>query len=86
MSSSETAKQKSDGLLFSRSHIHFEIRRGEQQASAKLTDQAVREIRRAADAESGCKKELAGELAARFGVHVKTIEKVIRGASWRHVK
>jgi hypothetical protein len=55
------------------------IRPGESNPFAKLTDDAVRQIRR--DYESlGCIK-----LAAKFGVAETTIRSVIKGTSWTHV-
>lgn len=53
---------------------------GERNANAKLTDQAVREIRRLA--AQGVRRS---ELARRYGVSVPTVSQVIRGVIWRHV-
>jgi hypothetical protein len=51
---------------------------GERSAHAKLTAEAVREIRASAEGPTA--------LARRFGVHPTTIQRVRNGQSWQHVK
>lgn len=51
--------------------------RGERQHLAKLTADAVREMR----ASGGSVRSLA----ARFGVHTRTVQAVLAGETWRHV-
>lgn len=55
--------------------------RGSQASWAKLTEQAVREIRKLK--ESGAR---TGELAMQFGVSAPTICDVIAGRRWGHVQ
>lgn len=55
---------------------------GERQASAKLTDAAVEEIRAAYRAGGVTQRELAD----RFGVCHQVIGKAIQGRTWRHVE
>ncbi len=52
--------------------------RGERNGHAKLTDDAVREIRK-----SG---ETHGSLAKRFGVVRQVVSKAAAGLTWRHVR
>lgn len=58
-----------------------QIRRGEQQCRARLTDAGVRDIRRwHGDGES--QRAIAG----RLGVSFVTVSDVLRGVTWRHVQ
>jgi hypothetical protein len=69
-----TAKQNSEDSI-----RHGTVARGERQGCAKLTDEAVREIRRLAGAAS------RKDLAARFGVCKSTIVFVVKNQTWTHV-
>ena len=61
---------------------------GEQYPNAKLTEQAVREIRRDFRKEGPYKQSRsnARELADRYGVDLNAIQAVIYRGAWRHVK
>jgi len=64
------------------SHVHPEaVPRGEQCPQARLTDDAVREIRRLYAAGG----TTHAALAARFGVQPHAIGKVVRRERWKHV-
>jgi hypothetical protein len=54
-------------------------RRGEAHSNAKLTDRAVREIRRMGD-------KTIKEIAKIYGVGFETAREARNGTSWRHVK
>ena len=70
-------------------HGHGTIPLGESHANAKLTDAAVRDIRREhAEAKDGKHRAPKGTntaLAVRYGVTVTTIKHIVRGDGWRHV-
>lgn len=70
-----TAALNNADMRAKRRHAH-----GERMASAKLTDDAVRAIRR--EAASGAR---ATALAARYGVSQQTISRAIAGETWKHV-
>lgn len=53
---------------------------GERRPTAKLTDNAVREIRRSAGTVG------IRQMAEKFGVHKSIIQKVIKRTRWAHVK
>lgn len=53
--------------------------RGERLPHAKLTEDAVRAIR------ANVQGKTAKELAAQFGVHIRTIEKVRHFETWGHI-
>lgn len=59
-------------------HHEFHAR-GNQLPHAKLTPEAVRAIRANRNGET------AKQLASRYGVHVRTIDKVRDRRSWGHV-
>jgi 5-methylcytosine-specific restriction endonuclease McrA len=60
-----------------RAKTNTEIARGERIGVAKLTEDAVREIRAS---------DLANrELGRRYGVDEKAVREVRRGATWKHV-
>jgi hypothetical protein len=61
--------------------------RGERMAAARLTEDAVREIRRAYRPQSrpGLGDGNVKQLAQRYGVKWDTVLKVVRRALWRHV-
>lgn len=65
------------------SRVHPEsIRRGSQMAWARLTEEDVREIRRAY-AAGGITQD---ELAARYGVGRRTIGDIVARKTWQHVE
>ena len=64
--------------------------RGDALPQTRLTEDAVHEIRAARekrdDLRLHIKEQLSNDaLAARFGVHVRTIENAINYGSWRQV-
>lgn len=64
--------------------------RGQALPQTKLTDDQVREIRSAQekreDLRAHIRENLSNEaLAARMGVHVRTVEKVLSGGAWAHL-
>lgn len=63
--------------------VHSEAKRGEQLPHARLTAQQVREIRAAY--VRFCKQNGAPALARLYGVHRRTVEKVLTYGSWAHV-
>ena len=70
--------------------FYFTAKRGEDLPQSKLTEDDVRLIRQAhAEALAEIKRlqqhVSARALAEKFGVHVRTIEKVLSYQSWRHV-
>lgn len=69
----------------------FNVKRGEELSQSKLTDDDVRLIHDAKVNREALRDHirlsLSNEaLARQFGVHVRTIEKVLSYGSWRHVK
>jgi hypothetical protein len=61
--------------------LHPECRaRGERVATARLTEQDVREIRARAQRGEGPRA-----LARAFGVHHKTVQQVVRRVTWTHI-
>jgi predicted transcriptional regulator len=58
------------------------VARGEQAGLAKLTDDAVREIRRRY-AEGGISQQ---QLANEYSVHQTKISAVVTRKTWRHVE
>lgn len=63
--------------------------RGSELPQARLTEHQAREILALVEHRNGLKRELHTltnrALAERFGVHQRTIEKLISGESWAHV-
>jgi DNA invertase Pin-like site-specific DNA recombinase len=57
--------------------VHGNHARGQGQWLAKLTEEAVREIRRSGESYPA--------LAKKFGVSVSGVYQVKRGLTWRHV-
>lgn len=70
--------------------MYAKCKRGEDLPGSKLTEQNIVDIR-AADARrraeiARLQAEISREaLARRYHVHVRTIEKALSYASWRHV-
>ena len=63
----------------------FELaRRGQQIRHAKLTEESVRQIRR--EYRYGCRVSGAPAIAKRMGLHRRTVEKVLCGETWAHVR
>lgn len=66
------------------------IRPGARNGSAKLTDEQVMEIRRLGEQARACKPRRPGpsqrEISERFGVHLSTVENILSGKLWRHLK
>lgn len=68
------------------SHLHPEIRQGERNPNALLTDEAVRLIRRRYRRGTGpVNRGNSAALAEEFGVSVALIRKVASRRMWRHV-
>lgn len=59
---------------------------GERSPKAKLTEAAVRAIRREYNGSTRGKPSNAAELAARYGVRRGTIVQVAKGTLWAHLK
>lgn len=57
------------------------IRRGENKPQAKLTDDKVRQIR-----QMHREGWSIARLAKEFGVGVSTMNQVVKGITWKHVK
>jgi lambda repressor-like predicted transcriptional regulator len=66
------------GTPFHRQHARWESRAGERSNSAKLTTQRVNEIRSRYQAGGVTLRSLAAE----YGVHNSTIERVLKGRTW----
>ena len=60
--------------------MRIQIRRGQEQPNATLTDEQAIEIRRLA--ASGVEHK---EIAARFGVKPPTVWKISKRLLWKHV-
>lgn len=64
------------------------VKHGESLPHSKLTNDDVRLIRELVAHRNKLKAELAGltnkELAGKFDVHYRTIEKVVHGDTWSH--
>ena len=70
--------------------LYATARRGSALKAAKLDEATVREIRATHAVKEELKRALdqkfsAAAFAARHGVHVNTITKVLTYATWRHV-
>jgi predicted DNA-binding protein (UPF0251 family) len=77
---------RDDYLMQAHQYAH----RGADLPQSKLTESQVQEIREAQqkreDLRLHIKEHLSNEaMAAKFGVHVRTIEKAVSYGSWRHV-
>jgi len=63
--------------------------RGERCHNAKMSADRVREIRAAIERRKQIDEERAkltnAALADRYGIHVRNLEKIARGETWRHV-
>lgn len=68
----------------------LKFKRGESLPQSKLDEDKVREARSLHDEYLRTVRELQDEfsaagLAARYGVHVRTMEKALAGITWSHV-
>lgn len=67
----------------------LKVRRGSQLPQAKLTEADVKEIHRMVkvreDYRAKARDLSNARIAEMFGVHRRTVEKVIQGYSWSHV-
>lgn len=67
----------------------LKVKRGEQLKHSKLTDDDVRMIRDLIEHREELKRQAseltAAKIAEKFGVHVRTIDRVSGGESWGHV-
>ena len=69
----------------------FQVKRGEELPQSKMSDDDIQAIRSAAKQRENMRKyikdNLSNEaLARQFGVHNRTIEKILSFETWRHVK
>lgn len=69
----------------------LKVKRGEELPWAKLTEDDVRLIRRIHSEGAEQIKRIqssctAKALAEKFGVHMGTVEKLLRYETWRHVR
>lgn len=63
------------------SRLHPETRlRGESNGNSRLSEADVREIRKRSNMG-----EIQGSIAAAVGVHQRTIGRIVRGETWKHV-
>jgi len=67
----------------------IKVRRGSQLAWSKLTEEDVALIRAMVEEREEMKQKLRNvtnaKIAEKFGVHVRTIDRVTTGENWRHV-
>ncbi len=65
------------------------VRRGSQLPWAKLNEEKVAEINALIERREELKRELRdmtnAKIAARYGVHQRTIDRVTAGENWGHV-
>ena len=68
----------------------LKVLRGSQLPQAKLTESDVKEIHRMVQVREDYRmraRDLSNaKIAEKFGVHKRTVEKVIQGYSWSHVE
>jgi len=54
---------------------------------SKLSDQDIRDIRASYKSEGGHRGSfITNKLASKYGVYISTIEKIVSGRSWAHIK
>lgn len=75
-----TAKENTKDM-YDRGRARFDPPKGENQYLAKLTDAAVRDIRKRREDKS----ETVASLARRYGVAGCTVGDVLAGRTWKHV-
>ena len=67
----------------------LKVKRGEDLPHSKLNNQDIELIRGLVEERDRLKSELSGltnsKIAEKFGVHVRTIDRVTTGESWIHV-
>ncbi|WIX32550.1 hypothetical protein QO259_17325 [Salinicola sp. JS01] len=65
------------------------VRRGSELPWAKLDERKVAEINAIVDRRNELRRELSeltnAKIAARYGVHQRTIDRVTTGENWGHV-
>lgn len=65
------------------------VKRGEELPQAKLNQKKVAEIRELVEIRQAMKKRASelsnANLAKKYGVHVRTIDRVTTGETWGHV-
>ena len=71
--------------------LHFlKFKRGEELPQSKMNEDSVREARKIYSESREAIKKLNEEfsikgLAKRYGVHVRTMEKILSGETWSHI-
>ena len=75
------SKHKIDRDEWTRRSREF-VKRGEDLPQSKCTVELVRKMR--AEYRYGCKNWGAPALARRYGLHVRTVEKIIAQETWIH--
>ena len=67
----------------------LKVKRGSQLPHAKLDEDKVREILAIVERRNALKHELAtltnAKIAAMYGVHVRTVDRVTAGENWTHI-
>ena len=67
----------------------LKVKRGQDLPHAKLTDDDVKMIREMIEHREELKRQAseltAAKIAEKFGVHVRTIDRVSTGENWGHV-
>ena len=68
----------------------LKVKRGSQLPQSKLTEADVREIFEMVEQRDRLKRQLSrltnASIAEMYGLHVRTIDKVIQGNGWTHVE
>lgn len=82
LSAGSNADNTRDKMQRRRHQIHTnpDCIRGANNGATKLTTEDVREVRRMREAGVSLSK-----IGARFGVRMHTIQKLLKGVTWRHV-
>ena len=71
--------------------LHFlKFKRGEELPQSKMNEDSVREARKIYSESREAIKKLNEEfsakgLAKRYGVHARTMEKILSGETWGHI-
>lgn len=71
--------------------LHFlKFKRGDELPQSKMNEESVREARKIYEESREAIKKLNDEfsangLAKRYGVHVRTMERILRYETWSHV-
>jgi len=68
----------------------LKVKRGSQLPQSKLSEADVVEIFAIVDRRDHLKRRLSGmtnaAIAQQYGVHVRTVDKVVQGNGWTHVE